>query len=379
MKIVAKILLETTQEQKEILLKTLEIGNVICNKISQKVWDVKVFNAFNIQKFVYHPLISSTKLSSQFIIRCISKVADAYVLDKKKQRIFKKRGSITYDSRILTFFTKKSLVNIWTINGRMKIPFKNNEYNGKLLEFQKGQTDLIYLNGKFFLHTVCDIQEEDKNIYQDILGVDLGIINLAVDSDGNVFSGSKVEQKRLWYSNRRANLQSVGTKSAKRRLKKLSGKQSRFQRNENHIISKKLVENAKGTKRAISMENLTDISKRTTVTVRHEQRAKFTNWGFYQLKQFVKYKALRVGVEVIYIYPKNTSRTCNKCGHCDTKNRKTQDEFECLSCGHKENADTNAAKNIKIQGFLKTPMVANGAYSTVYYSATNHPTFVDDV
>jgi len=278
---------------------------------------------------------------------------------------------MTYDSRILRFKTDKSTVSIWTINGRLDIPFKANEYNIELLKNQKGQTDLVYLNGKFFLHSICDIQEKEKNIFQDILGVDLGIVNIAVDSDGIAFSGSNIEEKRQWHSKRRTILKRVGTKSAKRRLKKLSGKQSRFQRNENHIISKKLVENAKGTKRAIALENLKGIRKWTTVTIRHEQRARHSNWGFFQLKQFIKYKALRFGVEVIYIDPKNTSRTCSKCGHCDTKNRKTQDGFECLSCGHKENADINAAKNIRNKGFLKTPMVADDVKLNVYRSAAS--------
>ncbi|TAE28759.1 MAG: transposase [Candidatus Kapaibacterium sp.] len=293
MKITAKILLQTTPEQAKALRQTLELGNKICDHISEKAWSEQVFTPFKLQKIVYHPVKTLFPITAQMIIRLIAKVADAYTLDKKTMRTFRKHGAIGYDSRILRYYTEKHFVSIWTTKGRMKIPYIVNEHNAKLMETQQGESDLVYRNGNFFLFATCNVEEPPPHEFNDILGVDFGIVNIASDSDGNTFSGERLETNRQWYAERRAALQSVGTKSAKRRLKQLSGRQKRFQQNENHIIAKTLVAKAKGTKRALALEDLTGIRKRTTETIRHEQRAKHSNWAFFQLKQFVAYKAKR--------------------------------------------------------------------------------------
>jgi putative transposase len=70
-------------------------------------------------------------------------------------------------------------------------------------------------------------------------------------------------------------------------------------------------------------------------------------WSFFQLRSFVEYKAQLVGVPIVLVDPRNTSRTCNVCGHCEKANRKSQAEFLCKHCGHSANADLNAARNIR--------------------------------
>lgn len=123
----------------------------------------------------------------------------------------------------------------------------------KLFKYRKGEVDLIYRKGEFYLNAVCDVPEESEFEPKDILGVDFGIVNIASDSDGESFSGRQIEKVRQTFTHRRRNLQKKQTKSAKRKLKQLSGKQSRFQKKENHVISKRLVEKAKHTTRAISL------------------------------------------------------------------------------------------------------------------------------
>ncbi|MBC7923179.1 MAG: hypothetical protein H7Z75_19030 [Ferruginibacter sp.] len=99
----------------------------------------------------------------------------------------------------------------------------------------------------------CDIPNSNEEEFDDISGVDLGIVKLATDSDGCSFSGEKVEQSRQWYDKRKSTLQSVGSKSAKGRLKQLSGKENLFKRDTNHLISKELVLKAKDTNRAAAL------------------------------------------------------------------------------------------------------------------------------
>ncbi|MCA1635532.1 MAG: transposase [Acidobacteria bacterium] len=183
---------------------------------------------------------------------------------------------------------------------------------------------------------------------QDVIGVDFGIVQLATDSDGEVFTGAKIDETRRRYAHRRRNLQRKGTRSAKRKLRQLSGKQSRFQRNTNHVISKRLVIKAKDTTRAIAIEDLKGIRER--VTVRRSQRARHYNWAFAQLRSFLEYKTRLYGVALYVVDPRNSSRECSRCGYTDKKNRPSQDKFLCQNCGHSANADFNAALNLRVRG-----------------------------
>jgi putative transposase len=176
------------------------------------------------------------------------------------------------------------------------------------------------------------------------LGVDLGIVNRATDSEGEHFTGAQVLAVRARYHLRRQRLQKVGTKNATRRLRQRRRRESRFQKDTNHHISKKLVQKAAASRRALALEDLSGIRARTTV--RHEQRDARHSWAFFQLRQFVAYKAAWAGVAVHLVDPRNTSRTCSRCGHCEKANRKSQAEFLCQRCGFATNADVNAAINI---------------------------------
>lgn len=120
--------------------------------------------------------------------------------------------------------------------------------------------------------------------------------------------------------------------SAKKHLRKISGREARFNRYTNHVVSKDVVGVAKGTKRAHVLENLKGIRLRTNV--RHKQRERMGKWAFYQLRAFVEYKAKLNGVPVLVVNTRNTSRRCSVCGCTDKRNRVSQSEFKCRSCEH---------------------------------------------
>jgi putative transposase len=180
-------------------------------------------------------------------------------------------------------------------------------------------------------------------------------VNLATDSDGESFSGMQVKAVRERYHKRRQTLQKVGTRSAKRRLKKMSGREKRFQKDTNHRIAKSLVQKAARTRKAIALEDLTGIRERTTV--RRANRYERHSWAFYQLRTFITYKAAWAGVQIKMIDPRNTSRACSQCGHCEKANRQSQASFLCKQCGFCSNADVNAAVNIS-RAEVKRPMVS---------------------
>jgi len=352
MKLIVNIKLKPLESQHSALLATMKEANKACDWISAQAFEQKVFKQFNLHKIVYHAVKDTFNLSAQMVVRGIAKVSDSYKIQTAKQTTFKTTGSIAYDDRIISF-KKSDIVSIWTVEGRLNIPFVMGEHQRKLFEFRKGEVDLMYRKGEFYLNAVCDVPEEREFEPKDILGVDFGICEIASDSDGEQFSGKHIEKVRQTFAHRRRNLQRKQTKSAKRKLKQLSGKQSRFQKNENHIISKKLVAKAKCTERAISLEELTNIRKR--IKVRKAQRGKLNNWAFADLRSKIEYKAKLSGVTVIAVNPKNTSRECSACGHISKSNRKSQSKFQCQQCNFVANADDNAARNIRVRATVKLP------------------------
>lgn len=350
MKLIVNLKLQPTHAQAKSLRRTLERANAACNWISAQGWHTTpkpTLKQFALHKLTYHEAKAKFDLTAQVIVRCISKVADAYKLDNKRQRTFKRHGSIAYDDRIIRF-TKDEAVNIWTVAGRETIPFAAGDYQRKLLPFRKGEVDLVFRKGNYYLNAVCDVEELPQSTPQDVLGVDFGICNLATDSDGTVHSGAKVDEIRRTFAHRRRNLQRKSTRAATRKLKQIAGKQADFQRTENHRISKQIVRVAKRTGRAIAIEELTHIRERVTASKR--QRTRLSNWGFAQLRIYIEYKAQLAGVPVYAVDPRNTSRQCEQCGCIDKKNRQTQSLFLCVSCGYTQDADFNAARNIRVRG-----------------------------
>jgi IS605 OrfB family transposase len=345
-KLIAQLKLLPTLEQADALKRTLEIANAACNAISAVAWETRTFGKFPLQKLIYQHVRDTFKLGAQLAVRCIAKVADAYKLDRQAQRSFRPTAAVAFDDRNLSWNLKGSEVSIWTLDGRLAIRFVCGDRQKVLLETRNGETDLCLVNGQFYLFATCDVDEPDQLDMDGTLGVDLGIVNLATDSDGESFSGEQIERRRQWYDNRRQALQQVGTPSAKRCLRKLKGRQRRFQKDTNHVLSKRLVAKAERTKRAIALENLTHIRQRARVKG-PQQRARHSNWAFGQLRAFISYKAQRAGVPISFVDPAYTSQRCSTCGHTERRNRKSQAEFCCVVCGHAAPADYNAAINIE--------------------------------
>jgi len=345
MKLVALLKLVADKSQKLSLKKTVETTNAACNYLSEVAWSTKTFGQFALHTAAYADTRQKFDLSAQIVVRAIAKVADAYKLQKGAKRAFRSLGSIAYDERILTYRTEKRFVSIWSVDGRLKLPYQCGPKQHELLKTQQGESDLLYVKGEFYLAATCEVEEPTPDDFKDFLGVDLGIKNIATTSDGKRFSGGHLNGLRKRYHRVRKNLQKKGTKSATRLLVKRKRKEGRFAKDVNHCISKYLVDTAKDTNRAVALENLKGIRERTTV--RKRQRYQHSSWSFAQLTEFVKYKAKRLGVTVVQINPRNTSRTCPACGCIDKRNRPSQSKFLCIRCGHVGHADHIAAENIR--------------------------------
>ncbi len=353
--------LTPTEEQHHALLETMHAFNAACNYVASVAFAEKTANKFELQKVVYSELRRTYKLAAQLAIRAISKASEAYKRDKSIQPTFQPEGAIVYDERVMSF---KGLltVSLLTIQGRVLVPFLVGGYQQARMDAMKGQADLLYRNGTWYLAVTLEVPTPTPDESTDTLGVDLGIVNIATDSTGETFSGAQVEKTRQRLHALRQRLAKRGTKSAKRHLKKLSGGEARFRKNTNHVISKRLVHKAKENKQGIAIEELRHIRQRTERTVRHSQRARHSCWSFAQLRFFLSYKAALAGVPLHLVDPRNTSRTCSVCGHCAEENRKSQACFCCQACGHCDNADRNAAINIS-RASVMVPLVSSGSFS----------------
>ena len=355
MKLVAAVKMLPTKAQAVCLTATLALCNQAATWLAQTGFDAGVFRQYDLHKMSYSNLRTQFGLTAQAAVRTIAKVADAFKVNKDVAPVFRPDAAQPYDDRIIRFVKDGSAVSLWTIEGRLVIPIIMGEHQKRLMAFRKGEVDLCIVRGKWILAATCDIPETNEFQAEDWLGVDMGIVSLAVDSDGTVYTGAEVDRTRCYHQNRRRGLQKCGTKAAKRRLRKLSGKQARFQKHTNHCIAKAIVLDAERTSRGIALEALKGIRQR--VTARGNQRARLGNWGFAQLGAFVSYKAKRAGVPVVFIDPRNTSRQCHECGCIDKKNRTNQAKFSCVSCGHQSPADLNAARNIRAKGTVTSPCV----------------------
>lgn len=336
------------------LRATLTACNAAANLVSGLAWEWRVFRKFDLQKVTYATAKDEHGLAAQAAVRVIAKVADAYKLDRKTKRAFRPDAAQAFDDRCLSWqipdLGPEGTVSIWTTGGRLKgLRFKGSPEQVALLrKYRKGESDLVYRDGKWFLYATCDIPDIPVLQPRGWLGVDLGIANIAITSDGERTSGKALNRVRYRNQRLRTKLQAKGTKSAKRLLKKRSRKEARFAADVNHQISKRIVTEAERTGRGIAIEDLAGIRGR--VRLRKPQRVTLHSWAFHQLGQYLAYKAERAGVALVQVDPAYTSQTCADCGHVARANRKSQSEFICQSCGVVAHADWNAARNIAARG-----------------------------
>jgi IS605 OrfB family transposase len=342
-KLTLKIKLLPTDEQAKGLLQTIKEANTVCNSISETAWQLKIFNQFKLHKEVYHKFKTSSNLSAQVLIRCISKVADAYKLDKKTKRTFKPLGGITYDSRILTY-RPNDTVSIWSVIGRLKIPFVC--HNRNYLPYIKGEADLVFKKGKYYLFQTVDVPDEAIKDIESFIGVDFGLVSIATLSNGKEFCSKKLTTYREKRQKVRSSVQSKRTRGSKKLLKRLSGRERTTTSIINHTIAKQIVAIAVAERKGISLEDLKGV-RFSSLKKGKKFRSRVGKWSFNQLRNYIQYKANLAGIPVVLIDPRYTSKTCHVCHHVGNRKGKV---FECTNCVAVFDADINAAKNIATLG-----------------------------
>jgi len=251
------------------------------------------------------------------------------------------------------------VVNLSTIEGRQRIPFVVPAYAQSLMDYPTATADLIQKRGQWYLHVVVSVPVPEVEATDAVVGVDLGVTRAAVSSDNRFHGERRWRELEARDFRLRRKLQARGTKSAKRHLKKLSGKTARRRRDHDHVVSRRIVDGVpEGA--TIAVENLTNIRARVKARKANGGQRRLHSWSFAILKGYIVYKAEGKGIRVEGVDPRHTSQTCSRCGFQSRSNRRSQSEFWCRACGYRTNADRNASVNIAAKLRASRGMTAAG-------------------
>ena len=340
------------------MARTVEQFTWSFNATCQYGWDNNIKNGGELHKATYYEHRSITKLPAQLVcaarVKATEALKSAFAIKKKNLPVncpTSEFCAIRYDARSYSLWKQSQELTLLTIEGRVKINFRLANYYLQYWGWDRTSADLVQDRlGRWWLHIVMETEIPKISVAtEEIIGVDLGVINPATDSRGKIYGQPRwkdIEDKTLKLRQR---LQSKGTKSAKKHLKKTSGRQKRFRRDCDHVLSKRLVQSVK-MGATLVFEDLTNI--RSTAKVKKKQRRRLHGWSFAQFQTFVTYKAEAVGVRVGFVDPRYTSQKCSQCKHIERANRPSQSEFKCKKCNFECHADVNAAINI-CEDFLK--------------------------
>ncbi len=352
-----RLQLQPNDQATQALFQTIEQYTWSFNDVCRYGWENNLFNGVELHKATYYEHRAATKLPSQLV--CAARVKGTEAL--KSAKSLKKKGKtvscpaskhcpIRYDARSYTIWFDRQEVTILAIGGRIKLSFEVAEYYRQYLNWKNTSADLIRdRKGRWWLHIVVETDTPKVEPTPQVVGVDLGITTPAVDSNGNKYGSDHWQRVEDRTFELRRRLQSKGTKSAKRHLKKLSGRQKGFRKDCDHLLSKRLVQSVESGA-ILVFEDLTNIRGRAKI--KKAQRRRLHGWSFAQFQAFVTYKAEARGVKVGFVDPRYTSQKCSKCGHIERGNRPSQAEFRCKKCGLECHADYNASMNIR-DDFLK--------------------------
>ena len=271
---------------------------------------------------------------------------------------------IVYDHRTATFYDE--YVSLATTDGRITaeyvLPDKDSDtpHAEHLFsdEYETTGAELHRKHGEWQLHIHCkkeiesDTPEQATTENGAVLGVDLGVNNLAVASTGTFWTGDEFDHWRREYETRRGDLQECGTRWAHENVRSVGRREEgRFKMTPHRIANELVTEACDHECSVIAFEDLTDIRDRTGASWGHK-------WAFNRLYGYVEYKAAEYGIAVEQVDPENTSCRCSHCGFTHPDNRES-DSFECQKCGYENHADYNAAKNIGLR-YLRRNQTGGG-------------------
>lgn len=353
----AKVKLCPSEHQAVWLKQTLHAFREASNHLSMIVHNEKIRSQIALHKFMYRELRKTFSLRSQMaqsVIRTVIAKYKSFMSNGHPwTRVHFKKPEYDLVWNRDYSMAKNQMFSINTLHGRIKVPFI---VKGMVPYFDGtwafGTAKLVHKKGKFFLHIPVskEVEKTETAAIDQVVGIDLGInfVATSYDSQGKCtfYPGRPIKDKRSNYKRLRKQLQQVGTASARKKLKRMAGRENRWMQDVNHCVSKALVRKYGGNTLFV-VEDLTGI-RGVTEQVRIKDRYEMVSWSFSQLRKMIEYKAIAHGSKVIAVDPRFTSQTCPKCGRFEKANRdKKNHRFRCKECGYQSNDDRIAAMNLQ--------------------------------
>jgi putative transposase len=386
--ITAKLKLNLTAEEKSSVAQVSLCYRDALNYSSQVAFDNgKISGAAKLQKLTYSDVRARFGLGAQLACSVSRQVTATFrsLWTKAKQnsvaraaghtkRRFKGLDSAPkYTSRTCTLnyprdysFKKGQTVSIPTLNGRIVVPYEGYRKHIDLITggSQIGEAKIVYQKSSKTYYLMVSLELETPTLdpmnITRVSGIDVGMRYLAVETDttnkSSFYSGKAARHKANRYQKARKSLQRKGTRSAKRRLIALSGRERRFVADVNHQIASKIAQ----PNSLIGLEDLTGIRDRTKTKSGKRASKKQRNanrnrakWSFAELHGYIDYKANLIGSLATKVPAHYTSQSCPKCGHTSKGNRPNKGlMFRCECCGHELHADLVGSRNIAMRTLL---------------------------
>jgi putative transposase len=352
------IKLEVTDEQADLLHETIDEFLWAANYVVDAAWDGEWAETRSsvLHEETYGDVREQTRLHSNHVQSARDRAVDALesVVAKWSKGEYASLPTFTtpfceYNQRNATFHDDHASLS--TVNGRVTAEYvlpeeTHDTPHSAYLRSEEWETTgatLHYRGGDFYLHvrTKADVDGPEPPENGTVLGVDLGIENIAVTSTGVFWSADELTHWRQEYVERRKSLQERGSRWAHENVQAVGRKETgRFEQYLHRVANELVGEAVEKGCTVIAFEDLTVIRDRMT-NIRQ-----FHEWAFDRLYKYVSYTAEELGIRVKQVNPKNTSRRCSSCGFTHEDNRPSRDTFCCQSCGYENHADYNAAKNV---------------------------------
>ncbi|MGL5879052.1 MAG: RNA-guided endonuclease InsQ/TnpB family protein [Xenococcaceae cyanobacterium] len=358
-----KCKLQVPVELRSEIDRTLQGFADACNQIYGIAKRENCWNTTKLHHLVYKPIRETTGLKANHVCQAIRRVIGNAKTVKQVHKF--RPTSLSLDVRTFQYIEDLQTVGVTLMCGRVKFKLSIGNYQLALLKGQSPTAATLNKTkqGDYYINICIDLPTNPAGKTPKVIGVDLGRRDIATTSKGDSWSGKQIQNTRDRYSKVRANVQSKRTRSSRKLLRRLSGREQRFQKWLNHNISKQLVQDAKRINAALAFEDLTNIRESLNQKpIRKVERRRTNNWAFYQLRLFVGYKANIASVRVVFVPPAYTSQTCSRCHHVHPvkgKSYRNGKVFKCGHCGFEHDADINAANNIAALGvtFVNSPEI----------------------
>jgi IS605 OrfB family transposase len=295
--------LEVPQKIRPQFERTFEEFANACNQILAAAKTENCWNTTKLHHLTYYAVKASTGLKANHVCQAIRRVIDNSKATRKIKKF--RPTSVSLDARTFVFYEDECKVGITLISDRVDFNLLIGNYQRALL---KGQTPtsavLVRRNdGNYYVNIVVELHSPPTGKTPKVIGIDLGRRSIATTSTNKSWDGSQLQAVRDRYSRVRSNVQSKRTRSKRRFLRRLSGRERRFQNWVNHNISKELVAEAKELGAALAFEDLTNIRESLNEKPRSKkERRRTNNWAFYSLRLHTQYKAAVAGVPIVFVF-----------------------------------------------------------------------------